>query len=66
MLVGPNIKATEQLAQSCRVDIIASGGVGKLEDIEQLSKLPIAGIIIGRALYEGNFNLEQALNIVAE
>jgi phosphoribosylformimino-5-aminoimidazole carboxamide ribotide isomerase len=64
MLVGPNIKATEQLARSCKVEIIASGGVGKLQDVEQLSKLPIAGIIIGRALYEGDFNLDQALKIV--
>jgi phosphoribosylformimino-5-aminoimidazole carboxamide ribotide isomerase len=66
MLTGPNIEATRLLAQNCRIPIIASGGVGKLDHIEQLAKLPIEGIIIGRALYEGNFTLEQAFTLVTK
>ncbi|MFC1783622.1 1-(5-phosphoribosyl)-5-[(5-phosphoribosylamino)methylideneamino]imidazole-4-carboxamide isomerase, partial [Planctomycetota bacterium] len=49
MLTGPNIDATKRLAQNCRVPVIASGGVGKLNDIEQLAQLPLLGIIVGRA-----------------
>ncbi len=64
MLTGPNIDANKRLAQNCRLPVIASGGVGKLNDIEQLAQLPLLGIIVGRALYEGNFTLEQALEIV--
>lgn len=61
MLTGPNVYATNLLAQACSVPVIASGGVGCLDDIEQLSQLPIKGIIVGRALYEGRFTLEEAL-----
>ena len=37
--------------------MIASGGVGCLDDLERLAGLPIAGCIVGRALYEGRFSL---------
>jgi len=64
MLTGANIEATRQLAQNCNVPVIASGGVGSLDDIERLAKLPIAGIIVGRALYEGKFSVSEALKVV--
>lgn len=66
MLTGPNIKATNELAQSCRVPVIASGGVSRIEDIEQLVKLPIMGIITGRALYENTLKLKDALAVAEE
>ena len=65
MLTGPNIEMTGQLATNCPVPIIASGGVGTLEHIRELARLPIKGIIVGRALYEGSFTLPEALKIVA-
>jgi len=61
MLTGPNIPATQRLAQVTDVPVIASGGVGALEHIKNLARLPLAGIIVGRALYEGNFTLAQAI-----
>lgn len=64
MLTGPNIEATGRLAKNCSVGIIASGGVGTLDDIKKLSRLPIQGIIVGRALYEGKVNLNDALSVV--
>jgi phosphoribosylformimino-5-aminoimidazole carboxamide ribotide isomerase len=60
-LEGPNLGAIAALAQAVRTPVIASGGVGKLEDLERLATLPIAGCIIGRALYEGRFSLRSAL-----
>ena len=66
MLTGPNIEATRQLAENCNVPIIASGGVGSIEHIEQLAKLPIKGVIVGRALYEGKFTLKEALDGIAK
>ena len=65
MLTGPNVDMTGQLATNCPVPIIASGGVGTLDHIRDLARLPIKGIIVGRALYEGNFTLPEALTIVA-
>ena len=65
MLTGPNIESTKHLAETCKVPVIASGGIGNLTHIEQLVALPILGIIVGRALYEKNFSLTEALKIVA-
>jgi phosphoribosylformimino-5-aminoimidazole carboxamide ribotide isomerase len=65
-LEGPNLSAIATLAETVRTPVIASGGVGKLEDLEQLSKLPIAGCIVGRALYDLRFTLGQALRFSGE
>jgi len=65
MLTGPNIESTRTLAENCQVPVIASGGVGSLDDIRKLSQLPLAGIIVGRALYENKFTLPEALAIVS-
>ncbi len=64
MLTGPNVESTRKLAESCRAPIIASGGVGSLEHIKELSTLPIEGIIVGRALYEGKFTVKDAIAVL--
>ena len=60
-LEGPNLQAIAALAAAVRTPVIASGGVGELEDLERLAVLPIAGCIVGRALYEGRFSLAEAI-----
>lgn len=60
-LEGPNIDATAALCRRVKTPVIASGGVGNLIDIERLATLPLAGCIVGRALYEGKFSLADAL-----
>lgn len=60
-LEGPNLEAIAALAGAVRSPVIASGGVGTLEDLLGLAKLPIAGCIVGRALYDGRFTLRSAL-----
>ncbi|MBN1844358.1 MAG: 1-(5-phosphoribosyl)-5-[(5-phosphoribosylamino)methylideneamino]imidazole-4-carboxamide isomerase [Sedimentisphaerales bacterium] len=64
MLTGPNVEATRQMAEQCRVPIIASGGVGSLDDVKRLAEIPLFGIIIGRAIYEGAVDLTEALAVV--
>ena len=49
-LEGPNLEATRALAEAVQTPVIASGGVGCLDDLERLAGLPIAGCIVGRAL----------------
>jgi phosphoribosylformimino-5-aminoimidazole carboxamide ribotide isomerase len=61
MLEGPNFDATRALAEHVRTPVIASGGVGSLDHLERLASLPIAGCIVGRALYEGRFSLANAI-----
>jgi phosphoribosylformimino-5-aminoimidazole carboxamide ribotide isomerase len=63
MLAGPNVDAMAEMAASVRLPVIASGGVTTLEDIRVLAQLPLAGCIIGRALYEGTLRLPEAQRI---
>ena len=60
---GLNLKATMQLAQETGLHVIASGGVASLEDVRQTYRAGLSGVIIGRALYEGQVDLEDALLI---
>ncbi len=60
MLEGPNLTATEALARRLKSPVIASGGVATLDDLARLATLPVVGCIVGRALYEGRFDLKEA------
>ncbi len=60
MLEGPNVNATRALAVRLKTPVIASGGVGSLEDLDRLAALPIVACIVGRALYDGRFRLSEA------
>ncbi|QKE72947.1 1-(5-phosphoribosyl)-5-[(5-phosphoribosylamino)methylideneamino]imidazole-4-carboxamide isomerase [Arthrobacter citreus] len=66
MLSGPNIEAYKRLAEETNLNIIASGGVSTLNDLETLSQLNIYGAISGKALYEGKFTVEEALKCLQE
>jgi phosphoribosylformimino-5-aminoimidazole carboxamide ribotide isomerase len=61
MAAGPNIEATVALAQAVPVPVIASGGVSTLADLRRLAAAGVPDVIVGRALYEGAFTLEQAI-----
>lgn len=63
-LAGPNIQATLQVAQATRVPVVASGGVGTLDHLRALRRLPIQGAIVGRALYDGAFTIEEAIAVI--
>jgi phosphoribosylformimino-5-aminoimidazole carboxamide ribotide isomerase len=58
---GLNIPATRHLAEVSGLEIIASGGVHTLEDVLAAQEAGLAGVIIGRALYEGTIDLKEAL-----
>ena len=61
MLSGPNIARTQDLAQAVRTPVIASGGVKEIADIRRLKPIGVAGVIVGRSLYEGTLTLKDAL-----
>ncbi len=61
MLCGPNLERTQALAKAVRTPVIASGGVKEVDDIRRLAPLGVAGVIVGRSLYEGTLNLRDAL-----
>jgi phosphoribosylformimino-5-aminoimidazole carboxamide ribotide isomerase len=63
-LEGPNLTATQKLAQETGLKIIASGGVSSTEDVAKVKALEkdgVEGIIIGKALYEGKIKLKEIL-----
>jgi phosphoribosylformimino-5-aminoimidazole carboxamide ribotide isomerase len=55
------VEATAALAALATVPVIASGGVGSLDDLRALAARGVAACIVGRALYEGVFTLEEAV-----
>lgn len=66
LLLGANAEATARLADAVSIPVLASGGVASLADIATLRCHPkIAGVVIGRALYEGRLTLAEALEAAA-
>lgn len=63
MLTGPDIEGAKQLA-GLGASVIASGGVSTLDDLRAVRAAGLAGAIVGRAIYEGKFAVEQALEAI--
>jgi phosphoribosylformimino-5-aminoimidazole carboxamide ribotide isomerase len=64
-LEGPDLDGLRAVLGATDIDVIASGGVGSLDDLRALDQLSVgerrlAGVIVGRALYEGTFTLTDA------
>jgi phosphoribosylformimino-5-aminoimidazole carboxamide ribotide isomerase len=58
MLTGPNFAEIEHLLSLVRCQVIASGGVSTIEDVNRLKSMPgLYGAIIGKALYDNRFRL---------
>jgi phosphoribosylformimino-5-aminoimidazole carboxamide ribotide isomerase len=75
-MAGPDLDQLAAVLEATVVDVVASGGVGTLGDIAALAGLragpgpgggsrSLAGIIVGRAIYEGRFTVEEALACLA-
>lgn len=63
MLSGVNVSATADMTKMTGIEIIASGGVGDINDLKLLDEAGVKGAIIGKALYEGRINLKEAVEI---
>jgi len=62
MLAGPDVTGLAWAAARTDVPVIASGGVSSLADVETLAAVPgLAGVITGKAIYEGRFTVAEAL-----
>jgi phosphoribosylformimino-5-aminoimidazole carboxamide ribotide isomerase len=63
---GPDLEGTRAIARAAGVPVIASGGIGGLDDVRAVAALAadgVAGVVIGRALYTGAVRLEDALAV---
>jgi len=66
MLTGPNVEQTVSVARAANVHVTASGGVSSLDDIRHLRDAGeplLDSVIVGKALYEQKFKLEDAINL---
>ena len=60
-LTGPDVDGYRRLVTATHVPVIASGGVASLDDLRALTATGVAGAIVGKALYEGRFTVEEAV-----
>ncbi len=63
LLRGVNPKPTRDLVQSLDIPVIASGGITALSDIEIIKRTDASGVVVGAALYVGNFTLCEAIEL---
>lgn len=62
---GADVEAVQRVCEASRpAPVIYSGGIGSLADLEPLASLPIEGVIVGKALYEGRFSVAEALEVL--
>lgn len=63
-LAGPSIELYQQIMDKFpHINLIASGGVGKIEDLVKLNELGVYGVVVGKAIYEGTIKLEDITNL---
>jgi phosphoribosylformimino-5-aminoimidazole carboxamide ribotide isomerase len=66
MMTGPNFDLARRVGRATGIPALVSGGVHSLGDLETARTFPeVGGVIVGRALYEGAFTVEEALAICA-
>jgi phosphoribosylformimino-5-aminoimidazole carboxamide ribotide isomerase len=62
---GADLKVAMQLIEASKgARVIYSGGIGSLDDLRRLAALDLEGVIVGKALYEGRFSVEEALEVL--
>lgn len=65
MLSGPDLGLLQRVIDQSGIPVIASGGVGTLDDVAAVARLGAEAVVIGRALYEGRFTLPEAITAAA-
>ncbi|MFN4363807.1 1-(5-phosphoribosyl)-5-[(5-phosphoribosylamino)methylideneamino]imidazole-4-carboxamide isomerase [Chryseobacterium hispalense] len=64
MLQGASDELYREIVEKTAVQLIASGGISCIEDVEQMKKIGCSGTIIGKAIYEGRISLQQLQNFI--
>jgi phosphoribosylformimino-5-aminoimidazole carboxamide ribotide isomerase len=60
LLAGPDVDRVAELVEASPADLVYSGGIGALDHLRALAALPLAGVIVGKALYERRFTVAEA------
>ena len=59
VLEGPSLELYEEILENVEINLIASGGVASIKDIESLQRAGCEGVIIGKAIYENKISLKE-------
>lgn len=62
-LAGIRREPVERVVEAVDIPVVASGGVSTLEDVRALKEVGAAAVVVGTALYEGRFTLEEAMSV---
>ncbi|WP_049997912.1 1-(5-phosphoribosyl)-5-[(5-phosphoribosylamino)methylideneamino]imidazole-4-carboxamide isomerase [Halococcus sediminicola] len=65
-LEGVDAERVRRVAEAVSIPVVASGGVGTIDDIRTLREAGASAVVVGSALYEGRFTLEEAVESVAD
>jgi phosphoribosylformimino-5-aminoimidazole carboxamide ribotide isomerase len=64
-LEGPDVEAVQRVLDVVgEAPVVYSGGIGSVDDLRPLASLPLEGVIVGKALYEGRFTVKEALEVL--
>ena len=63
LLSGTNIELYKSLSEKFDIDIVASGGITSISEVKTLAEMGMYGAILGKSLYEGTIDLEEALKV---
>jgi len=63
MLQGPNFESLKEIAEVSQMRVIASGGVTTIDDIKKLKADGTFAAIVGKAIYSGKLNLQEAIKV---
>jgi phosphoribosylformimino-5-aminoimidazole carboxamide ribotide isomerase len=66
MLKGPNFSGIADMIEHTSLEVVASGGISRLEHLVMLKSIGASGAVVGKALYTGDIDLKEALNIMKE
>ena len=71
MMTGPNFDAQREMLEKLEIDVIASGGVASIEDIQRFKEMAVAypnlnGVITGKAIYDGELDVAAAIRLIKE
>ena len=63
---GVNVAGAVELQNATGLNVVASGGASSLEDVRRARKAGLAGVIIGRSLYDGKISLKNVVTALAD
>ncbi|MCU0315129.1 MAG: 1-(5-phosphoribosyl)-5-[(5-phosphoribosylamino)methylideneamino]imidazole-4-carboxamide isomerase [Fimbriimonadaceae bacterium] len=63
-LQGPNYAATRRMVEGLEIPVVASGGVSALSDLPALAEIGCEAVIVGKAIYEGRFDVREAITLL--